>query len=1034
MKLKTFQRQDLARAALHDGLILSWDTGLGKTWALYLWPLLKVGYHQEPLGHAPYFPPKVAGCKLHVAGAAAQNLQPSTSNFQPATLRLRPLKPVLIIAPGDLHQQIVDEGWERFGIAVCPLDSQAAFNRLCRSAHRATSNLDAQGRPIVPPDFYITSYTQLTTNGVERLPDALDHENPLALREKLCLKDGPHVATSAIQEFCQEKGFRWPSWDKRPFFGTTSEFFAWRQICWADSYQKFGLTAEDATTATLNAAYEAELEKLSQRRDPEQAEKERVALLMHYETLKMLVTAKPDPEYHALAPAQRIFVLRHFLDDFIQRGGEGDGGTKTWEKLSDGSWRKYQTPDSKLKTQNSTLADAPTVVTTWKIKCCYSPSLSDLCYNAFRGVAIDEGVKMKGADTYVGAGVRQMDPEYRLVLTATPVKNRVPDVFWLAHWATGGKDEAHARFPYSSDSAEQTKFAETFMVSEHNLTKEANAAEKGSRSQGRFKKLTAEVCNVHRLWKLLGPILLRRRKDDCGEDIPPKIRRVVRCKMGTLQAKAYAYHLTATYKDKNGDDAIGARLQSLRMAAADPSSLLLPEKPGGAFEDCECTRKPVPADEQCKRLNAERAELVGRVTPCAPSVGNTRAAGKGLPALPEDEAKATRERMEAIDHELANPIQRYDTIPAKKDCKCCRGAGEIALPHRSGQAFIPKHASVLNLVHEILARGEQVVIGSAFNDPLDRLATWLDEAGVRHLKLDGRTSQKKRGTAAALFKRGRVHQALPPQRPAVVGQTCRSAGDMAIPVMLAGVECMAEGHSFDKANNVILLAYSWAYDKFIQFINRVHRMTSAKPVNVYVVICDGTIDRRLESLIGEKGDSSELVLDGRLIGERTEEVNLAELLKVAHREFDSASDTLDEALCHAQWPKLRESLRTAMQSWDGGAAVVNVPPVGRVTPCAPKTVRSSKPVQYDQKRDSAIPTTSLRYDPVQKKYVMVTVTPLAELPPPPAAGGLPRAARQSPVAARPEPPAPVPAADWRSVLQPKPRRLMVVNNDPWKQL
>ena len=46
MKLKLFQKQDLARAALKDGLILSWDTGLGKTWALYLWPLLKVGFER----------------------------------------------------------------------------------------------------------------------------------------------------------------------------------------------------------------------------------------------------------------------------------------------------------------------------------------------------------------------------------------------------------------------------------------------------------------------------------------------------------------------------------------------------------------------------------------------------------------------------------------------------------------------------------------------------------------------------------------------------------------------------------------------------------------------------------------------------------------------------------------------------------------------------------------------------------------------------------------------------------------------------
>jgi hypothetical protein len=61
------------------------------------------------------------------------------------------------------------------------------------------------------------------------------------------------------------------------------------------------------------------------------------------------------------------------------------------------------------------------------------------------------------------------------------------------------------------------------------------------------------------------------------------------------------------------------------------------------------------------------------------------------------------------------------------------------------------------------------------------------------------------------------------------------------------------------------------------------------------------------------------VLDGRLIGERSEEINLAELLKVAQREFDAESDTLDEARVYAQVPstlsrtiQLAESERTSM--------------------------------------------------------------------------------------------------------------------------
>ena len=44
VRLRNFQREHMARAALHDGIILGWDTGLGKSLAMILFPLLKVGY------------------------------------------------------------------------------------------------------------------------------------------------------------------------------------------------------------------------------------------------------------------------------------------------------------------------------------------------------------------------------------------------------------------------------------------------------------------------------------------------------------------------------------------------------------------------------------------------------------------------------------------------------------------------------------------------------------------------------------------------------------------------------------------------------------------------------------------------------------------------------------------------------------------------------------------------------------------------------------------------------------------------------
>jgi hypothetical protein len=57
-----------------------------------------------------------------------------------------------------------------------------------------------------------------------------------------------------------------------------------------------------------------------------------------------------------------------------------------------------------------------------------------------------------------------------------------------------------------------------------------------------------------------------------------------------------------------------------------------------------------------------------------------------------------------------------------------------------------------------------------------------------------------------------------------------------------------------------------------------------------------------------KGDAAELVLDGRLIGERSEEINLAELLPIAHREFDQKTKTIDETLLQQLWPALPDRL------------------------------------------------------------------------------------------------------------------------------
>ena len=147
MELKPFQKQDYARLALVPGAILGHDPGLGKTWAAYTWAFLKAGYTKSDIED-----PKV----------------------------LIPKKPVLIIEPGDLHRQFVEEGRSIFKTHVTALDSQTTFLRLSRIN-------PATGKRSLPPGFYITSYTQLGSNGVADFPNPYK-THPKALLEFLGCK------------------------------------------------------------------------------------------------------------------------------------------------------------------------------------------------------------------------------------------------------------------------------------------------------------------------------------------------------------------------------------------------------------------------------------------------------------------------------------------------------------------------------------------------------------------------------------------------------------------------------------------------------------------------------------------------------------------------------------------------------------------------------------------------------------------------------------------------------------------------------
>ena len=316
-----------------------------------------------------------------------------------------------------------------FKVAVHTLDSQSTFETLTRLPGQLITNTDAEGRPIVPPGFYITSYTQLATNGVAPIPDPFDWD-PRALLAWLALGVGPHQEM-VIYSQCDRRPCRLPA------FADVCMLFAWRAIRWQDEYDLLNFTPsktiEEWTASSGQAGPPGLLGGQESGRERAQA------LYKAHEVLQNLCTHTPSPKFSDLNRRQQDWVIREFCAAKVAELSAGIGEVKAYliGRLPPGY-----------------IADKPETDTRPKryVKCLFSPSLADLCWNAFAAVVIDEGVKMKGEDTIVGTGVRQINARLTPVLTATPIKNRLPDVFRLAWWATGGP-QGPPRFPYPDETA-----------------------------------------------------------------------------------------------------------------------------------------------------------------------------------------------------------------------------------------------------------------------------------------------------------------------------------------------------------------------------------------------------------------------------------------------------------------------------------------------------------------------------------------------------------------------------------------------------
>ena len=189
--------------------------------------------------------------------------------------------------------------------------------------------------------------------------------------------------------------------------------------------------------------------------------------------------------------------------------------------------------------------------------------------DAFDCVILDEAQLAKSRNTLVGEAVRSLRAPLRMIVTGTPVRGYIPDIFYNLGWLLGWKTP---QWPFAY--RELRHFTATFAALER------EAGEDGEFGEW---KILPEVSNLTALWRLLAPWVSRFRKEEVLE-LPPKHQHVLTLSMPPEQAELYAQlqqraraYLAGVLQDEGIDEHSRAclavrALWPLRYAASCPAS------------------------------------------------------------------------------------------------------------------------------------------------------------------------------------------------------------------------------------------------------------------------------------------------------------------------------------------------------------------------------------------------------------------------------------------------------------------------------
>jgi superfamily II DNA or RNA helicase len=149
-----------------------------------------------------------------------------------------------------------------------------------------------------------------------------------------------------------------------------------------------------------------------------------------------------------------------------------------------------------------------------------------------------------------------------------------------------------------------------------------------------------------------------------------------------------------------------------------------------------------------------------------------------------------------------------------------------------------KRQYVIDRVGDLLDEGRKILIFSSFTEVLDRLAADLTAQGRTFEMLTGNTAATQRGPKVARFQEGEVS------------------------LFLISLKAGGVGLNLTAADTVIHFDPWWNPAAESQATDRAHRIGQDKPVFVYRLICDQSVEDYILAMQARKSGLTDAVLDG----------------------------------------------------------------------------------------------------------------------------------------------------------------------------